>query len=1087
MANDRIEKKDISVKDPAGDYIKSLEEATKVTKEAEKATLSFLESTKKMVAQYKAPTNIKEVKALSDAVAKADKGVEDLNKTRNAQLQIDKELKKARADEARILKQGIKEQKELERAVKSHTKAAQKARKTTVDNANAFKQLTKQTNNAQARFKRLAAQYGVTSKAARSAEITFRNLDDRLRKINNTARDGRRDVGRYGLALKKVGGIMSTGLGAIGLTAGLAGLARGFGNMIGIFSGFEKANSQLQAVLGDSGTKGNMDLLKQSAQELGASTAFTASEVAGLQIEFAKLGFNPKQIDDATESTLALAAASGTELAEAAAVTGATLGGFGLDAAETGRVTDVMAKSFSTSALDMEKFKESMKSAAPAAKAVGISVEKTTALLGTLANAGIAGSKAGNNLKTSLIKLNDAGLTLDEGLKKVADSEDKLGAAAALVGKNAAASFLVLAEGTEVTAGLEAGLNNAAGAAQKMADIQLDNLAGDVTILGSAFEGAILAIESGEGAINSFLRGAVQFATRVLGVLTGVKKATENVIDTNVALSQSSRESVKENESLVKSYEELSNKENLDAEEKRELNEVTQELIEKFGESVAVIDAETGALTINIAAVRQKIQADKVLASQAAQALLVEKQRLETAISLAENVDLALSSLRDQFTETILGEDFIDPSLAKVIDAAGSSGFELAGVIQDIRLGFVQSGQDSTEFENKLAVLLPRLNSIAKATSFVGQNRLDLLKINQELLDIGIDLNDLAEDTLNNAKKEGDAKEKQAKQTKDRIKLLQQEVKALRDTEAITVEEITLRNKAIKVINDQIKALQALGLEKDKQNEESKIKLLEEEDASDEAFIKETERRNKLLEDEKRRAKEHEALQDARISTAKNLATVLGTIAGENEAAQKAAADLQKALAVTEIIINSNREISEIRASEDDDTLKRAKVFEARTAAVVGITSVLSAFDGVDDTGGRGNVDSRGGKQWTLHPHEQVDSLKDRKDKADPKTGKLRTRAEIKSIVNMHDKGSLLMSPHAFKQVEMGNVVSHSDIDFSRMIQSQNENTQQLSNVIKKNATSLEISSDGMGRLLTRMEKGSMAKVTTYKRDGGSL
>ena len=134
----------------------------------------------------------------------------------------------------------------------------------------------------------MAAQYGVTSKAAINAGNTFRKLDDRLRKINKSARDGRRDVGRYGLALQKVRGSLSTGLGALGITAGIAGLGRVIGNVIGVFSGFQKSNSQLQAVLGDAGTKGNMDLLKQSAKELGATTAFTAAQVTGLQIEFAK-------------------------------------------------------------------------------------------------------------------------------------------------------------------------------------------------------------------------------------------------------------------------------------------------------------------------------------------------------------------------------------------------------------------------------------------------------------------------------------------------------------------------------------------------------------------------------------------------------------------------------------------------------------------------------------------------------------------------------------------------------------------------------------------------------------------------------
>ena len=162
-----------------------------------------------------------------------------------------------------------------------------------------------------------------------------------------------------------------------------------------------------------------------------------------------------------------------------------------------------MAKSFSTSALDLEKFKESMKIAAPAAKAVGVSVEETTALLGTLSNAGISGSLAGTGLAKSFIQLNKAGLTLEDGLEKVINSENKLKTAVDLVGVNAAKSFLILAEGTETTKQLKIGLENAGGAAEKMAKEQLDTLEGKTKILNSAWEGLVLSLLSGDSAFSS--------------------------------------------------------------------------------------------------------------------------------------------------------------------------------------------------------------------------------------------------------------------------------------------------------------------------------------------------------------------------------------------------------------------------------------------------------------------------------------------------------------------------------------------------------------------------------------------------------
>ena len=354
-------------------------------------------------------------------------------------------------------------------------------------------------------------------------ELNLKKLTDQQKKLKKEVKDGVITNEQYARSIAKVNlGLKGTRrqllvtrqamLGIDGFTTRLGKSFRKFGTsvsgaFVGLFAAqklfqvmsdgiktakeFEQGAANLASVLGT--TSKGITALTNDAKRLGAATSFSAVQVTQLQTEFAKLGFNEKEILAATEATLDLAAATGSELSEAAAVAGATLGGFGLSAKETIRVTDIMAKSFSTSALDMEKFKESMKSAAPAAKAVGISVETTTALLGTLANAGISGSKAGNNLKTSFINLNNAGLTLEEGLQKVANSQDKLGTASKLVGKNAAASFLVLADGVDTTKKLTKGLNNASGAAKAMADTQLDTLAGDLKKLESAFEGLILS------------------------------------------------------------------------------------------------------------------------------------------------------------------------------------------------------------------------------------------------------------------------------------------------------------------------------------------------------------------------------------------------------------------------------------------------------------------------------------------------------------------------------------------------------------------------------------------------------------------
>ena len=103
---------------------------------------------------------------------------------------------------------------------------------------------------------------------------------------------------------------------------------------------FEGSMAKVKAVTGATSTE--FKSLEETAKRLGATTVFTASEVAGLMNEYGKIGFTSKQIQEATEATLYLAQATGSDLAMAAEVAAATLGGFGLAASETARVTDVL-------------------------------------------------------------------------------------------------------------------------------------------------------------------------------------------------------------------------------------------------------------------------------------------------------------------------------------------------------------------------------------------------------------------------------------------------------------------------------------------------------------------------------------------------------------------------------------------------------------------------------------------------------------------------------------------------------------------------------------------------------------------------
>ena len=259
-----------------------------------------------------------------------------------------------------------------------------------------------------------------------------------------------------------------------------------------VFKGFEQEMSKVKAVSG--ATAEEFEALSQNAKDLGASTMFSAREVASLQTEFAKLGFTATEITKVTESTLALAQASGTDLARSAEVAGSTLRAFGLDASQTGRVTDVMAASFSTSALDMETFANSMKFVAPVAKSAGMSIEETSAMLSVLANAGIKGSQAGTSLRRIISEIGATGKPTAEALKDLATQGIGLADAKDEVGRSAQSALLILAEGVDQISPLTKEFENSAGAAQEMADIMGNTAFGASKRLESAMEGLMISI-----------------------------------------------------------------------------------------------------------------------------------------------------------------------------------------------------------------------------------------------------------------------------------------------------------------------------------------------------------------------------------------------------------------------------------------------------------------------------------------------------------------------------------------------------------------------------------------------------------------
>jgi len=480
----------------------------------------LIADTKELIALYE---------VLDQNTSKAAKNVQQLARGLKANTAGD--LQKAVAAEKEMTA-AIVEQEKRERAKiqtkktligleKMQAAAAAKEIKEQEQLTNVYKRESKQLNDLRNSYKNLAAQNKANTKEAKAMLVQITKLDTKLKGIDKTVGQSQRNVGNYKSALGKLGGAVgSIGARFIALTSIIYGLGRVITSSVGIFADFEQENANLAAVLGKS--RSEITKLTDDAKRLGASTKFTASEVTRMQVAFSKLGFNEDEIIAATEATLALAAATGTELEEAAEVSASTLNGFGLEASETQRVVDVMAKSFSTSALDMEKFKVAMRAVGPVAKTAGFSIERTTAMIGVLADNGVRAETAGTGLRNVFLELSKRGITFEQAMSKIANSSDKAATSMELFGKENAVVGVVLSENNEKLVDMEKGLQNAGGAAQEMADTQLDTLRGAMTKLSSAWEGFVLSLEDGDGVIGKVLRGAIDLTTELINTITNL-------------------------------------------------------------------------------------------------------------------------------------------------------------------------------------------------------------------------------------------------------------------------------------------------------------------------------------------------------------------------------------------------------------------------------------------------------------------------------------------------------------------------------------------------------------------------------------
>ena len=177
-----------------------------------------------------------------------------------------------------------------------------------------------------------------------------------------------------------------------------------------VFADFDDQMRRVAAVSGATGQA--FAMLTKQAKVLGASTAFTASQVAAGMASLGMMGFSPAEINGAMESVMALSRATSIDLAEAASIAANQLRVFGMSAADTEKVADILAATANGSAQTLTDLGEALKVAGPLAKITGQDLRQVAGALGVLANMGIRGAMAGTAIARSYKQMADPAVQL---------------------------------------------------------------------------------------------------------------------------------------------------------------------------------------------------------------------------------------------------------------------------------------------------------------------------------------------------------------------------------------------------------------------------------------------------------------------------------------------------------------------------------------------------------------------------------------------------------------------------------------------------------------------------------------------------
>lgn len=517
-------------------------------------------------------------------------------------------------EQNRILRQAVKEVVGTdEQALKQRAKLNQKINENTdfiKKNSDAYTQQKMDIGGYSDAIQKAFDKMGFGSGVVKKLLDSFKNLGSSSSESSAGIEKSSKALNAFKIGILAAVAVIAT------LIAGFVKLGKA---VLDTVTPFEYSVSKLAAILKT--TSNGITDLTDNARALGAVTKYTASEVVGLQTELAKLGFKKQEILDSTGAVLAFSQAVGTDLSSAAALAGATLRSFGATTQEMERYVSAMAIATTNSALDFSKLQTSMPIVGAAAKAMGFEIEDTSALLGTLANAGLEASSAATALRNIFLNLaNTSGdlskamggniNSLDsfvEGLDRIQKSGADLGDVLQLTDKRSVVAFQNLLKNSGTLKELRNSLTDVSQAMYIMAETMEDNLQGSITRLDSAWEEFLISINNVipfTKIKKAFTDMATSILTDINNLLNPTRAATEAYNDQFDKVSKLATST----EKLTKRYEELKGKTELNADEQSELNRIMETIKSTIPGVVTEFDKYGNALSINTKAAREWVE-----------------------------------------------------------------------------------------------------------------------------------------------------------------------------------------------------------------------------------------------------------------------------------------------------------------------------------------------------------------------------------------------------------------------------------------------------------------------------------------------